>query len=144
MADSRAKIINLGKTKDIECEDSVNQSVDSESVRSHRSSRSRGRSFSFSRRNRSQQKRTASDDGNTSSGSNDALLGYELICLKFRKAVIAVIAANRLLKGSRKTDSLGNQCHLNQAEISKCVQLFKVKPFVAVTDNIIRTLQAPS
>ena len=48
------------------------------------------------------QSQSDDDDGQSSSCSNDALLGYELICLKFRKAVIAVIAANRLLKGAKK------------------------------------------
>ena len=94
------------------------------------------------------QSQSEDDEGQSSSGSNDALLGYELICLKFRKAVIAVIAANRLMKGIRKPKEASNQTseamsQLNQAEINKCVQLFKYKPDVAVTENIVKSLQGP-
>ena len=72
-----------------------------------------------------------------------------MICLKFRKAVIAVIAANRLLKGAKKAQEAKQQSpeavsHLNQSEINKCVQLFKYKPNVSITENIVKSLQGPS
>lgn len=72
-----------------------------------------------------------------------------MICLKFRKAVIAVIAANRLMKGVKEAQKTKKQSseaatRLNQAEINKCVQLFKYKPNVNVIENIIKSLQGPS
>ena len=47
--------------------------------------------------------------------------------------------ASKTEQRSSETTSL-----LNQGEINKCVQLFKYKPNVAVTENIVKSLQGPS
>lgn len=60
--------------------------------------------------------------------------GYENAALKLRKAVIAVMAINRMRRKAPQA--------LTSTDLSRALSLFKDKPFVSITELVTQRLTA--